>query len=56
MTISHLIIAVLVGKYNGKWADHRGAGWASVAFVSLKIFVLSSICFPLKTTKRTFRC
>lgn len=34
MTISHLIIAVFVGKYNKNWPDHRGAGWASVTFVS----------------------
>ncbi|KAI4248749.1 MAG: hypothetical protein LQ352_005826 [Teloschistes flavicans] len=33
MTVSHLIIAVFVGKYNKHWSDHRGPGWASVAFV-----------------------
>lgn len=33
MTISHIIIAVLVGKYNKSWPQHRGAGWASVAFL-----------------------
>ncbi|KAL8688556.1 MAG: hypothetical protein Q9218_005564 [Villophora microphyllina] len=32
MTFSHLIIAVFVGKYNKHWDDHRGPGWASVAF------------------------
>ena len=35
MTIAHLIIAVLVGKFSSSWPAHRGAGWASVAFVSL---------------------
>lgn len=34
MTVSHLVIAVFVGKYNKHWTDHRGPGWASVAFVS----------------------
>ncbi|KAI4129854.1 MAG: hypothetical protein LQ338_002037 [Usnochroma carphineum] len=33
MTISHLIIAVFVGKYNKHWSDHRGPGWASAAFL-----------------------
>ncbi|KAL8920659.1 MAG: hypothetical protein Q9208_006141 [Pyrenodesmia sp. 3 TL-2023] len=33
MTISHLIIAVFVGMYNKNWPDHRGPGWASVAFL-----------------------
>ncbi|KAL8770024.1 MAG: hypothetical protein Q9194_005278 [Teloschistes cf. exilis] len=33
MTVSHLIIAVFVGKYNKHWSDHRGPGWASVAFL-----------------------
>ena len=34
MTVSHLVIAIFVGKYNKHWSDHRGPGWASVAFVS----------------------
>ncbi|KAL8736717.1 MAG: hypothetical protein Q9166_000083 [cf. Caloplaca sp. 2 TL-2023] len=33
MTISHLIIAVFVGKYNKSWSDHRGPGWASAGFL-----------------------
>ncbi|KAI4231722.1 MAG: hypothetical protein L6R40_007643 [Gallowayella cf. fulva] len=33
MTISHLIIAVFVGKYNKSWSSHRGPGWASAAFL-----------------------
>lgn len=35
MTVSHLIIAVLVGKFSGDWPAHRTAGWVGVAFVSL---------------------
>lgn len=34
MTISHFIIAILVGKFSNNWPGNRGAGWASVAFVS----------------------
>ncbi|KAL8681958.1 MAG: hypothetical protein Q9186_001966 [Xanthomendoza sp. 1 TL-2023] len=33
MTVSHLIIAIFVGKYNKNWSDHRGPGWASAAFL-----------------------
>ena len=29
----HFIVAGLIGKYNGKWADHQGAAWAGVAFI-----------------------
>ena len=33
MTLSHLIIAVLVGKFSNDWSSHRAAGWVSVAFL-----------------------
>lgn len=33
MTISHLIIAVLVGKFSSNWSAHRTEGWVSVAFL-----------------------
>ncbi|KAL8860522.1 MAG: hypothetical protein Q9178_003182 [Gyalolechia marmorata] len=33
MTVSHLIIAVFVGKYSQNWPQHRGPGWASAAFL-----------------------
>lgn len=36
MTLSHFIIAILVGKFSNDWPAHRGAGWASVAFVSVQ--------------------
>lgn len=39
MTVAHLIIAVLVGKFSGNWPAHRDAGWTSVAFVSPKSYV-----------------
>ena len=33
MTISHFIIAVLVGKFSKDWPAHRTEGWVSVAFL-----------------------
>ena len=33
MTISHFIIAILVGKFSHDWPGHRAAGWVSVAFL-----------------------
>ena len=39
MTISHLIIAILVGMYSNSWPSHRPAGWTSVAFVSSELAV-----------------
>lgn len=33
MTISHVIIAILVGKFSKNWPAHRTEGWVSVAFL-----------------------
>ena len=33
MTISHVIIAALVGKYDYDWPNHRPEGWTSVGFL-----------------------
>ena len=33
MTVSHVVIAILVGKYSHDWPVHRSAGWTSVAFL-----------------------
>jgi MFS family permease len=33
MFVSHFIIAVLVGKYDGQWPTHKAAGWASAGFL-----------------------
>ncbi|KAI7158215.1 general substrate transporter [Hortaea werneckii] len=33
MFLSHLIIAVLVGKFSNNWPAHRPEGWASVAML-----------------------
>ena len=37
--LCHLIIAVLVGKFDGKWDSNQSASWASVSF--LLIFMLA---------------
>lgn len=39
MFLSHLIIAVLVGKFSYDWPGHRAQGWTSVAF--LLIYMVS---------------
>ncbi|KAI9810837.1 MAG: hypothetical protein M1827_006044 [Pycnora praestabilis] len=33
MFLSHLIIAILVGKFSKDWPSHRPEGWTSVAFL-----------------------
>ena len=33
MTISHIVIAILVGKFSSNWPAHRSEGWTSVAFL-----------------------
>ena len=33
MAISHIIIAILVGKFSNNWPAHRPQGWASVAML-----------------------
>ncbi len=33
MTIAHVIIAILVGKFSKSWPSHRAEGWTAVAFL-----------------------
>lgn len=40
MTVAHLIIAILVGKFSHDWPAHRSAGWISVAFVNFTLAVI----------------
>ncbi len=42
MFISHLVIAILVGKFSNDWPTHRGAGWVSVGFL---FFYMLCRCF-----------
>lgn len=44
MTIAHLIIAILVGKFSDNWPAHRSAGWISVGFVRFSALGIL-ICF-----------
>ena len=36
MCLSHIIVAIIIGKYDGKWASHKNAGWAGVAFIYVR--------------------
>ena len=33
MTVSHVVIAALVGRFSSSWPSHRAEGWISVAFL-----------------------
>lgn len=44
MTVSHVIIAGLVGQYSSNWPAHKGPGWASVAF--LFVYMLGECWSP----------
>ncbi|RFU30271.1 hypothetical protein B7463_g6059, partial [Scytalidium lignicola] len=37
MATCHIIIAIIVSQFNGRWEMHRAAGWAAVAMVWLFI-------------------
>jgi MFS family permease len=37
MTLSHVIIAILVGLFDKNWPAHRQEGWTSVAFLRKSI-------------------
>ncbi len=41
MFISHLVIAILVGKFSNDWPSHRTASWLSVGFL---FFYMLSVC------------
>jgi MFS family permease len=40
--VSHFVIAVLVGKYDGLWPTHKAALWASAGFLLLFILTFGS--------------
>ncbi|WWC87437.1 uncharacterized protein L201_002326 [Kwoniella dendrophila CBS 6074] len=37
-TISHVIVAVMIAKFSGNWADHQGPAWTGVAFILIFMF------------------
>ena len=47
MTVSHAVIAILVGKYSDNWPAHRGAGWTSVAFLLIYMFIFGASWGPV---------
>lgn len=47
MTISHVVIAVLVGLYYNAWTDHPTQGWVAVAFLFLYMLVFGMTYGPV---------
>ncbi|KAF2155533.1 general substrate transporter [Myriangium duriaei CBS 260.36] len=47
MCFSHVIIAVLVGLYNGKFAAHQGPAWTSVAFLLFYMLTFGATWGPI---------
>lgn len=47
MTISHVIIAVLVGLYSDNWPAHRPQGWASVALLLVYMIAFGASWGPV---------
>lgn len=47
MFICHLIIAVLVGKFGGRWADYKTEGWVAVAFLFFYMFSFGATWGPV---------
>lgn len=33
MCVCHIIVAAIIGKYQGNFGNHKNAGWAGVAFI-----------------------
>lgn len=51
MFISHLIIAVLVGKFSNNWPAHRPQGWASVAMLLVYMVGFGASWGPVRKCK-----
>ncbi|KAJ5106599.1 hypothetical protein N7456_003274 [Penicillium angulare] len=47
MFIAHLIIAVLVGKYEDNWPEHQAAGWVCVAFLLFFMLTFGATWGPI---------
>lgn len=54
MTLSHLIIAILVGKFSRDWPGHRTAGWISVAFLLFYMLSFGASWGPVRTFHSNF--
>ncbi|EAA58073.1 hypothetical protein AN6098.2 [Aspergillus nidulans FGSC A4] len=46
-TISHNIIAALVGRYSSNWASHQTAGWVSAAFLLVYMVAFGAAWGPV---------
>lgn len=47
MFICHLIIAVLVGKFGGRWSNYATEGWVAVAFLFFYMFSFGATWGPV---------
>ncbi|KAF1843860.1 general substrate transporter [Cucurbitaria berberidis CBS 394.84] len=47
MFVCHLIIAVLVGKFGGRWTDYAVEGWVAVAFLFFYMFSFGATWGPV---------
>lgn len=47
MSVSHIIIAALVGVFGKDWTHHRNAGWASVAFLLFYMLAFGATWGPV---------
>lgn len=37
MCVCHIIVAAIIGKYQGNFGEHKGAGWVGVAFIYVRM-------------------
>ena len=56
MTVSHFIIAILVGKFSSDWPAHRTAGWVSVAFLLFYMLSFGASWGPVRIHRSNFCC
>lgn len=47
MTVSHVVIAVLVGLFSDNWPAHRPQGWVSVAFLLVYMIAFGASWGPV---------
>ncbi|KAF1970344.1 general substrate transporter [Bimuria novae-zelandiae CBS 107.79] len=47
MSVSHLIIAVLVGKFGDQWSSYKTEGWVAVAFLFFYMFSFGATWGPV---------
>lgn len=47
MALPYIVLSVLVGLYSSDWANHKSAGWATVAMAFIYIFIYGISYSPL---------